>query len=432
MGLTPLVGRADELQTLLQVWQSALDGSRAACHRERRSGYRKSRLVQVMKEHVPAGDERNSSSAKCWSHLSGSAFYPHHRRAAQVTPIGRETSAAEQLEKLEQFLTSLDFSLPENVPLLASLLSIPLPPRYPRLELTPVLQRADLSVLESILYRISARHPLLFVVEDVHWIDQSSLEVIARLREKVSNSRALLLLTCRPEFRSPWAELPSVRHMRLERMSAVTSANLVAQVAHDQGFPPELVERNRCANGRRSPFVELTRVVLARWTQGERKLEALLPEAIPVTLHDLLVAQLDRLVGEDREIAQLCAVLGKSFGYTALVACANRPADQLDEPFTTVPAGYPDESRTGSRSSNHFRHALIQEAGYQSLFENPSSQMAQDGCPDPRRQVPRNCDSAAGIVGAPPPRSRRHRRGRRTLDSGSRTCDAALGERGGG
>jgi TOMM system kinase/cyclase fusion protein len=370
-GLTPLIGRSSEQKALFLLWKGALEGVGHVLVVSGEAGIGKSRLVQGLKEHVLADPNARAVICQCWSHLSGSAFYPIIDMLLRSLRINRDDAASDRLAKVEAFLTSLDLDLADNVPMLASLLSIPLPIRYPRIELTPVLQRErTLSVLEAILLRISAQYPLLFMVEDLHWIDQSSLEVLTRLSARVANSRALFLFTCRPEFRSPWSELPHGRELRLERLTAENVAAMVEELAGARPLPPAIVDEIVTRTDGIPLFVEeLTRLVVARLPENDSPAGSLLPRSIPVTLHDLLIARLDRLQAHDREVAQLSSVLGKSFAYRVLVACADGPLEAVNASISTlIDEGILERTGRSPDAPLRFRHALIQEAGYQSLL----------------------------------------------------------------
>ncbi len=131
----------------------------------------------------------------------------------------RENSPEEKLRKLEEALLPYDMSLPEVVPLLASLLSLPLPERYPPLTLTPQRQKQrTLEVLLTMLLTRAAQQPLLFIVEDLHWVDPSTLELLSILLDQGPTIRVLTLLTCRPEFRPPWASRAHLTQITLSRL----------------------------------------------------------------------------------------------------------------------------------------------------------------------------------------------------------------------
>jgi predicted ATPase len=274
--------------------------------------------------------------------------------------------------------------LAEVVPLFAALLSLPLTADYTPLNLSPERQKQQtLQALLTILLRIAAQQPVLFVMEDLHWVDPSTLELLSLLVEQCPTARILALFTFRPDFPPPWmgrAHLTQVMVHRLPRRQAV---EVLRQVAHGKALPPELVEQIVAKTDGVPLFVEeLTKMVLESGLLQERderyELTGPLPPlAIPATLHDSLMARLDRLATV-KALAQLGATLGRKFAYELLQVVSSWDEEtlrcglqQLVEAEFLYQRGLPPQA------TYVFKHALIQEAAYQSLLKSTRQQYHQ-------------------------------------------------------
>ena len=202
--LTPLVGRQQEVGLLLERWAQIREGMGQVVVLSGEAGIGKSRLVQEVKTHV-VGTPHTRLECRCSPYYQNSAFHPVIDLLQRMLQFQREDSPAEKLGKLERTLASFDTSQPDVVPLLASLLSLPRPERYPPLVLSPQRQRQKtLEALLAIILTQAANQPALFIVEDLHWVDPSTLELLNLLIDDVATARILVLLTNRPDFRAPW------------------------------------------------------------------------------------------------------------------------------------------------------------------------------------------------------------------------------------
>jgi predicted ATPase len=296
----------------------------------------------------------------------------------------REESHAQKLLKLEGFLVQYGLSLPETLPLFATLLSLPLPETYVPLSLSSEQQKQQtLQALLTILLRISAQHPVLFVMEDLHWVDPSTLEFLRLLVDLGPTARVLTLFTFRPEFMPPWAGRAHLMQITVNRLPRQQSVEVIQQVAHGKFLPSEVVEQIVAKTDGVPLFVEeLTKMVLESGLLQEREERyelrgPLPPLAIPATLHDSLMARLDRLATV-KSLAQLGATLGREFSYDLLQAVClwdeetlQRGLHQLVEAEFVYQQGLPPQA------TYRFKHALIQEAAYQSLLRSTRQQHHQ-------------------------------------------------------
>jgi predicted ATPase len=382
-GLTPLVGRHQELGLLRERWEQVQDGLGQVVILSGEAGIGKSRLVRQLQEHVAADPHAWLTPCQCSPYFQHSALYPFIDLLERVVlQFTREGSPSAKLRKLEGFLAQYGLDLPETVPLFADLLSLPLSQGYTSLDLSAEQQRQrTLQAVVSLLLRRAARQPVLYVVEDLHWADPTTLEVLSLLVDQGPMARILALLTCRPEFSASWTGRAHVTHVTLTRLTHRQAAEMVTRVARERALPSE-VQAQIIAHTDGVPlFVEeLTRTVLESGLlrEGEERYDLvgpLPPLAIPATLHDSLLARLDRL-GEAREVAQLAAALGREFSYRVLHAVALQDEAVLQlalarlvETELVYQRGLPP------LATYVFKHALIQEAAYQSLLKSRRQQV---------------------------------------------------------
>ena len=310
--------------------------------------------------------------------LPATALYPLIDLLERVVlRFDREESPPQKLGKLEGFLVQYGLPLAEAVPLFASLLSLQLAADYAPLNLSPEQQKQKtLQALLTILLRIAARQPVLFVMEDLHWVDPSTLELLSLLVDQGPTTRILALFTFRPDFTPPWMGRSHLTQVTLNRLPRRQVAEMTGWVAHGKALPPEVVEQVVAKTDGVPLFVEeLTKMVLESGLLQEREecyalAGPLPPLAIPATLHDSLMARLDRLAAV-KAIAQLGATLGREFSYELLQAVSpwdegtlHRGLHQLVEAEFLYQQGLPPQG------TYVFKHALIQEAAYQSLLRS--------------------------------------------------------------
>jgi predicted ATPase len=385
MGLTPLVGRQQEVGLLLERWTQVKDGLGQVVLLSGEAGIGKSRLVHVLKEQVASEPQAWLTPCQCSPYYQHTALYPLIDLLERVTlRFEREESAPQKLSKLEGFLVQYGLPLAETVPLLASLLSLPLPADYAPLSMSPEQQKQQtMHVLLTNLLRIAAQQPVLFVMEDLHWVDPTTLEFLTLLVDQGPTARILALLTFRPDFSAPWTGRSHLTQVTLPRLPRRQATAMMDRVAHGKALPPEVVTQVVAKTDGVPLFVEeLTKMVLESGLLQEQEDRYILtgplpPLAIPSTLHDSLMARLDRLATV-KSLAQLGATLGREFPYALLHAVS--PWDeatlrcglhQLVEAEFLYQQGLPPQA------TYLFKHALIQEAAYQSLLRSTRQQYHQ-------------------------------------------------------
>ncbi len=268
------------------------------------------------------------------------------------------------------------------MPLCAALLSVPLPEdRYPPLSLSPQRHKQKtLETLLAILLEQAAEHPTLLIVEDLHWVDPTTVEWLSLVIDQVPTTSLCLLATCRPEFQSPWGSRSYLTQMTLNRLPRTQVAQMVElladRVTGGKPFPTEVMQHLVEKSDGIPLFVEeMTKTVLESdiLTADEREYVLTGPVsamAIPATLQDSLMARLDRLVTA-KGLAQLGATLGRHFSYALLQAVAQLDEETLQRELQRlVTAELLYQRGVPPQATYLFKHALIQDVAYQSLLKS--------------------------------------------------------------
>jgi class 3 adenylate cyclase len=366
---SPLVGRDEELELVRRRWQQAKVGEGRVVLISGEPGIGKSRLTAALAEGISDESHRRLRWF-CSPHHQDGALHPMIAQLERAAGFARDDPPDRRLAKARELLASAagaDFEL------LAELLS--LPNTASDLTLSPKLKRERL--FEALLLRINElvrTDPVLVILEDAHWIDPTSRELLDLLVDRVRALPVLLIVTFRPEFQPPWAGLPHVTNLGLSRLGGRDVAALVREVAGntslDSEIVAEIVERT---DGVPLFVEELTKVVLEQGAQG--RVEGVLAAspapslAVPATLHASLVARLDGIGAAAREVAQIGAVLGRDFSYEMIAPVAQQTAAALDAALAQLDAAGLLFSRGVPPASSHrFKHALVQDAAYSMLL----------------------------------------------------------------
>src|SRR5262245_41633013 len=244
-GLTPLVGREQEIGLLRERWAQVTDGIGQVVLLSGEAGIGKSRLVQVLTDHVATEPQAWLTPCQCSPYYQNTALYPLIELLERVAlRFEREEAPEQKLSKLEGFLVQYGLPLAEAVPLFAALLSLPLPDDYAPLTMSSERQKQQtLHGLLTILLRIAAQQPVLFVMEDLHWVDPTTLEFLSLLVDQGPTARILALLTFRPDFRPPWTGRSHLTQVTLPRLPRQLAAEMTDRVAHGKSLPAEVVEQ---------------------------------------------------------------------------------------------------------------------------------------------------------------------------------------------
>lgn len=374
--LTPLVGRDHEVELLLERWHQAKVGLGQVVLLGGEAGIGKSRLVRVLKE-------RLAEESKTWLECHGSAyhqhsaFYPIVELLERIAGITRQDRDEEKLAKVQTELAPFMANEQEDVPLYAALFSLPVPDRYPSLHLSP--RRQKQKTLEALLGGVLARaqrQPVLLILDDLQWMDPSTLQLVELIVDHTPTAPMLTLLTFRPDFRPPWSSRAHQSTLTLNRLTRQQTELMVTRLTGGKALPPELLRQVVAKTDGIPLFVEeLTKMVLeSGWLKDEGEHYALTgplpPLSIPTTLQASLTARLDRLEGV-KEVAQLGATLGRAFTYELIRAAARLDEARLQERLAQlVDAELLYQRGLPPHTSYLFKHALVQEAAYESLLKS--------------------------------------------------------------
>ncbi len=372
----PLVNRDAEIQILLDRFRLASSGSGQAVLIAGEAGIGKSRLVRALAE-------RLADAAPAWLIAHGSAYTQNTPLSPIIHLLSRvifgtgatedsvEGSAEDRLRRLEEVLDEHGLPRPDYVPLLGALLSLPTEECYPPPVLSPEARRKrTLAAILALLGGLAERRTMVLLIEDLHWIDPSTLELLDLLLGEIGVLPLLLVATFRPEFTAPWRHQTSVTQLNLGRLSESHATQLIQQVAEGKGLPAEMHREIVVRTDGIPLFVEeLTKAVL----EAAAPLRG--PSGIPVTLGSSLLARLDRL-GEAKAVAQLASVIGRTFTLEQLESLSWIKGAALQAALGRLLQAEILHRRASAQGARYiFKHALIQDAAYLSLLASDRQQL---------------------------------------------------------
>ena len=331
----------------------------------------------MLKEHV-ANEPHTRWECRSSSYFENTALFPVIDLFQRLWQFQTEGTPATKVEKLERELHQYRLPVEETVPLFAPLFSLPLSEdRYPPLALSPQRQRQKtLETLVAILQELAEHQPMLFIVEDLHWTDPTTLELLNLVIEQIPTTSMLTLLTCRPTFQPSWHHRSYMTEMTLNRLSPTQVEQIITRMTDGKTFPAEVLAQIVEKTDGVPLFVEeMTKAILEsghlKEVDGYYHLTGSLSTmAIPATLQDALMARLDRLVTA-KAVAQYAAVIGRQFSYALL-----QGVSQLDEAMLQHELGRLVETEivyqrgVPPQATYMFKHALIQDAAYESLLKS--------------------------------------------------------------
>ena len=356
---TPLVNRVAELDELRQLWEATKNGAGQAVLIVSEPGVGKSRLTEVLAERIV-----DPNCLRVWYHcspnLQSSPLAPVIRQFAIAAGFAEHDDDATRLRKLEALIPKLAMDAPGIVALLANLLSVRIGGEYAQVDMSPQRQKRRLfQILMQSLEAFAASGPFLLVVEDLHWIDPTSDELIGVLIDRLSTLPILVVLTARPEFQSHWEDKDRLRQMSLKPLDRPDTITMIESICGDEKLPASAVAQIAERTDGLPLFIEdLTHDVL----EGSSG-------AIPTTLNDSLMSRLDRL-GSAKVVAETAAVIGREFSHELLIKIADLPEEQVrDELRRLVDAGLLVSGRSTAVLSYAFRHALVRDAAYANLLK---------------------------------------------------------------
>jgi predicted ATPase/class 3 adenylate cyclase len=377
----PLVGRDEEIGLLSRRLAQCKDHLGQAVLISGENGIGKSALAEnAGAQATKEGFTRNIFRFSPYH--TNSALYPVIDQIKRRLGWQADDSSYSKLAKLEQTLANYNWAVNEVVPLFAALLSLPLPAgRYPPLNLTPQEQKQrTLDALIAWTLEEAERRPIFQLWDDLHWADPTTLELLGLLINQAATASLLMVMTFRPEFIPPWPTRSHMTPITLSRLEGPDVETMVARLAGGKTLPAEVVQHIvKKTDGVPLYVEELTKMILESGLLREEDdrydlTGPLSTVTIPDTLQESLMARLDRLP-KLREVAQLGAVLGREFDYEMLKALAPMDEDRLQDALSQLVEGELLYQRgRPPRATYTFKHALIQDAAYQSLLKRTRQQ----------------------------------------------------------
>jgi tetratricopeptide (TPR) repeat protein len=311
----------------------------------------------------------------CSPHHKDSALYPIIRQLERAANFEPTDLPSQRTAKLQGLMAQSQEDLAIGLPFLSALLSLPVQSDSGVIDLSPQRRKQEtLALLLRYFESPAQQQPLLMIIEDVHWIDPTSLELLTHLVERASNYRLVLLITARPDFSSPWPAHSHVTTLALRRLAPQDAASVVTQLTSGKRLPEQVLDQILSRTDGVPLFIEeLTQSVLEsgflREVTDGYIIEGTLPSfAIPTTLQDSLMARLDRLASA-KEVAQLGASIGREFPAHLLIAILGVETSRVAGPLgQLVDAGILFARGTGADAVYTFKHALIRDAAYNSML----------------------------------------------------------------
>jgi serine/threonine protein kinase len=387
--LTPLTGRDLEVGLLEDRWQQTKNGRGQIVQLIGEAGIGKSRLVRELKHQITeqltdhcaetVQGALNSPSAPhfvewyCSPHFQNSGLYPVKTFFRRIFHLAAHEESSARLASLISHLERYNLAQPDTVALFASLLCLPTDDRFPSLTLSPVREREEtFRVIGDWLCAYSSEHPVLFVVEDLNWIDSSTLEFLTRFLNEKSHEQILTVITSRPDFPPPW---PVHNNETVIALSQLTKAQVSELLNRKKGstLAPSVIEQVYDRAGGVPLFVEeFTKLAgetgLVECGKADRT-NSTIARVIPPTLQDLIMARLERMDG-NRELAQLAATLGREFSHEVFAVVTGLDAATLNNELSKlVQAEILHEKGRRPNATYIFKNPLLQDALYNSLVK---------------------------------------------------------------
>ncbi len=403
-GLTPLVGRDREIELMIGCWRRAKAGHGQVVLLSGEAGIGKSRILKALQEHLE--DEPHTRLRyNCSPQHTNSALYPVICQLEAAAGFAREDSVDRKLDKLQTVLQQSSEDVATVAPLLAALLSLPAEERYGALDMEPKQQKeATMAALMAQLEGLAARQPVAMYLEDVHWIDPTTLELFDRLIDRIAAFPVLLVMTFRPEFEVPWELDENLHGVALERLGRTQVVRVIDGITGGRRLPDSVVEEIHARTDGVPLFVEeltksLLESALLREDGAQFVLEGPLRQLrVPATLQESLLARLDRLA-PIKEVAQVGAALGRVFSHAVLAAVTEFPEPalrdalvQLEDAELLFRRGRPPEA------TYRFKHALVQDAAYQSMLRSSRAQLHQKIARILQERFPDTADAAPDLL----------------------------------
>jgi DNA-binding winged helix-turn-helix (wHTH) protein/predicted ATPase len=366
--LSPLVGRNEELQLLQRRWRQVRRGEGRVALVSGEPGIGKSRLVVALQERLPR-DAATVLRYFCSPHHSDSPLFPVIRQIERDAGFARSDTPEQKLAKLNAMLRRTGGHRPDELPLLAELLSLPVDEQGSEAEISAQKRDRTLAVLLDRFDRLARQRPVLLVVEDVHWIDPTTRELLDMAAANAPTQSLFLVITSRPEFQPPWIGEPHVSLLTVNRLAKLETEALVRHLARGEFFTDELTaEIAARADGIPLFIEELTKAVVE--SRNKRGDTTATKPGVPATLEASLNARLDRLSALAREVAQTGAALGREFSSRLVAVLIGRDLMLADPVRELESAGLISARGVPPDTTCTFKHALVREVAESMLVRD--------------------------------------------------------------
>lgn len=367
------VGRGQEVGLLLDRWEQAKGGDGQIVLLSGEAGIGKSRITETMYQRV-AETEHHRIRYQCSPQHVGSPLFPATEQIAVFAGIDFSDDPAGKMAKIA---AAMPAASADDVTLIASLMDVPIPSNSPLASLTPARRRQmTLEAFTSQLEELCRERPVLWVVEDAHWIDPTTEDLISRVVERSARQRLLIMVTHRPEYRAPWSSDPIATQLVLNRLSRTLVTSLLEGLGGGKTVPPAVIDYVTTRTDGVPLYVEemfqalRDSGVLRETADTFEVVRPLDGAAVPTTLQDSLMARLDRLAPA-KAVAQLGAAIGREFDHSLLVAIAGMRLEALREGIDQLLAAGLIFARGAVPDVTYsFKHALVQDAAYGSMLRD--------------------------------------------------------------
>lgn len=391
-GLSPLVGREEEVYMLLRNWKKAKEGKGQLLVLNGEAGIGKSRLVESIKGQVKQEQKAAKLELRCSDYHVNSPFYPLiDLLEKRILRFEKDEIAESKIAKLEVWMDFANLDKKPHLPIYADFLSIPiseeLRKKYENALLINSGKRTKfMEGFSTALFNFALQQPLLLIVEDLHWMDSSTLEWLTQLLEQINAYPLFVLATTRPQFQPPWSNKSYIGQVNLHRLNMDRIESICYHQTQGKSLPKAILEQIKTKTDGVPLFVEeLTRMIIESDLLVEKEAHYELNPAyekgfdlaVPSTLQDSLIARLDNL-SSSRAIAQIGAVLGREFSFELLQAVAQKEATALQKDLAQlVAAELLYQKGYGNQATYIFKHALIQDTAYETLLRSKRQQLHQ-------------------------------------------------------
>ncbi len=377
-----MVGRDDELTLLIENWRRTKAGEGRFMLITGDAGIGKSRIIRALQERSCRRTPRPAWNYQCSPYHSDSALFPVRQHLARAADFEPGDTPDRRLDRLEVLFKEFGARRAGDMALIAALLGIDGAPRYGPLGLSPQQQRlGTFRALADVLVDVARTRPVLWTIEDVQWIDPTTLELIDLCLEGIARLPVLILTSARPDFHYAFGNRPNLTRLPLFRLGRTQIAAMVKGVTRGKAMPAALLDEIAAKSDGVPLFIEeLTKTVLESGVLHETEDGYIVDDpapslAIPASLRDSLMARLDRLQPV-KEVAQTAACIGREFNDRLLAAIMPPTATGLDDALARLieaelifSVGTPEDGQYA------FKHALVRDAAYESLLKAKRQQI---------------------------------------------------------